>query len=63
MRHIDDDAVANASGIFVAEEGGRILGYITTTLDRATGKGRIPNVAGSFRDEALKLAALGYFGA
>lgn len=45
MRHIDDDANANASGIFVAESEGHILGYITTTIDRATGKGRIPNIA------------------
>ena len=44
-RHIDDDAAANPRGIFVAEEGGRILGYITTSLDRAAGKGRIPNLA------------------
>lgn len=45
MRHIDDDAKANAGGIFVAESDGQILGYITTTIDRAAGKGRIPNIA------------------
>src|SRR5437868_2743775 len=45
MRHIDDDVAANSSGIFVAEGEGRIMGYITTTIDRAAGKGRIPNLA------------------
>lgn len=44
-RHIEDDAAANASGIFVAEENGKILGYITSTVDRVAGKGRIPNLA------------------
>ena len=45
MRHIDEDVAANASGIFVAEDEGKILGYITTTVDRTIGKGRIPNIA------------------
>ncbi|HZJ14915.1 MAG TPA: GNAT family N-acetyltransferase [Chthoniobacteraceae bacterium] len=45
MRHIDDDAAANPGGIFVAESGGEIMGYITTTVDRAAGKGRIANIA------------------
>jgi len=44
-RQIDDDVAAHRDGIFVAEEDGRILGYITTTLDRAVGKARIPNMA------------------
>lgn len=44
-RHLDDDVAANVGGVFVAEEGGRILGYITTQMDRAAGKGRIPNLA------------------
>lgn len=44
-RHLDDDAAANPSGIFVAEADGGIVGYITTTLDRGAGKGRIPNIA------------------
>ena len=44
-RHIDDDVAANAAGIFVAEFEGRVVGYITTLLDRAAGKGRIPNLA------------------
>jgi ribosomal protein S18 acetylase RimI-like enzyme len=44
-RHIDDDVAANPSGIFVAESKGRVVGYITTRLDREAGKGRIPNLA------------------
>jgi ribosomal protein S18 acetylase RimI-like enzyme len=44
-RHIEEDVAANAAGVFVAEENGTILGYITTVLDREAGKGRIPNLA------------------
>jgi len=44
-RHIDEDVEANPTGVFVAEEEGRILGYITTRLERDSGKGRIPNLA------------------
>ena len=44
-RHIEDDAAANPAGIFVAAENGRILGFITTILEREAGKGRIPNLA------------------
>lgn len=44
-RHLDDDAAANPTGIFVAERFGRIVGYITTRMNRATGCGRVPNLA------------------
>jgi ribosomal protein S18 acetylase RimI-like enzyme len=44
-RHIEQDCAANPGGAFVAEEDGRIVGYITTVLDREAGKGRIPNFA------------------
>jgi ribosomal protein S18 acetylase RimI-like enzyme len=44
-RHIEEDVAANPAGVFVAEENGTILGYITTVLDREAGKGRIPNLA------------------
>ncbi len=44
-RHVEDDVAANPDGAFIAEEDGKILGYITTQLDRASGKGRIPNLA------------------
>ena len=66
-RHIDADVAANPSGIFVAETGRRIVGYITTVLERDSGKGRIPNlaVAAEFRGQGLGHAliehALAYF--
>jgi len=44
-RQIEEDVANNAAGVFVAEEGGAILGYVTTVLDREAGKGRIPNLA------------------
>jgi ribosomal protein S18 acetylase RimI-like enzyme len=44
-RHLDDDAAANPAGLFVADSGGQIVGYISTLIDRAAGKGRIPNLA------------------
>jgi len=44
-RQIEDDVTTNAAGVFVAEENGKILGYITSTVDRVAGKGRIPNLA------------------
>ena len=44
-RHIDDDAAINAAGIFVAEEDGQIVGYVSTRVDKATKVGGIPNFA------------------
>jgi len=44
-RHIDEDVASNPTGIFVAESQGRMVGYITTRVDREAGKGRIPNLA------------------
>ncbi len=44
-RQVDEDCEANPAGVFVAEEEGKILGYITTRIDRVVGKGRIPNLA------------------
>lgn len=54
-RHIDEDVAADRDGIFVAESGGRIVGYITTRSDHEAGKGRIPNlaVAAGFRNRGL----------
>ena len=54
-RHIDEDVMANPSGVFVAEAQGAMAGYITTTVDREAGKGRIPNlaVAAEFRGHGL----------
>ena len=44
-RHIDGDCDAQPDGILVAEEEGRVIGYITTRLDSATKLGWIPNMA------------------
>jgi ribosomal protein S18 acetylase RimI-like enzyme len=44
-RQVDEDVEANPSGVFVAEQQGKILGYISTRLDHDCGKGRIPNLA------------------
>src|SRR5205814_1737437 len=44
-RHLDEDVVANPVGVFVAELEGRIVGFISTRVDREAGKGRIPNLA------------------
>jgi ribosomal protein S18 acetylase RimI-like enzyme len=54
-RHIDEDVATNPAGVFVAESHGRIVGYITTLIDRDSGKGRIPNlaVAAEFRGQGL----------
>lgn len=45
MLHIDEDAVANPDGIFVAEVDSEIAGYITTRLNPSTRIGGIPNLA------------------
>ncbi len=54
-RHIDDDVAANPTGIFVAESRERLVGYITTRVERDASKGRIPNlaVAAEFRGQGL----------
>ena len=54
-RHLDDDAARDPAGIFVAEEDGQVVGYITTWQDREAGIGHIPNVAiaASFRGQGL----------
>lgn len=44
-RHLDDDAARDPAGIFVAEDEGRVVGYITTWQDREAGIGHIPNIA------------------
>ena len=50
--HIDEDVAANAAGCFVAECGGRVVGYVTTRVDRVNGIGRIPNLAQTPKLEA-----------
>ena len=44
IRHIDADVEANAEGIFVAEENGVVIGYITTRIDHGSKIGGIPNI-------------------
>lgn len=46
LRHIDADvAGASRRGVFVFEEAGQVVGYISTRLDAATRIGHIPNMA------------------
>jgi ribosomal protein S18 acetylase RimI-like enzyme len=54
-RHLDDDAARDPAGIFVAEEAGQVVGYITTWQDREAGIGHIPNIAidAAFRGQGL----------
>ena len=54
-RHIDEDVALNPAGIFVAEARARVVGFITTRVERETGKGRIPNlaVAPEYRGQGL----------
>lgn len=44
-RHVDEDCEVNPAGVFVAEQDGKVIGYISTRLDHESGKGRIPNLA------------------
>ena len=44
-RQIDDDVAVNPEGTFVAEEGGAVVGYVTTRVDAEAGIGQIPNLA------------------
>jgi len=66
-RDVEDDVHANPAGIFVALQENRILGYISTRIDREAGKGRIPNLAvvadarGSGLGRQLIEHALNYF--
>ena len=61
-RHVDDDVKEHASGIFVVEVDGEILGYISTRLDPEAGKGRIPNlaVAASARGQGIGRKLIGH---
>jgi ribosomal protein S18 acetylase RimI-like enzyme len=55
-RQIEEDCEAHPAGVFVAEENGRVIGYITTRVDREASKGRIPNLA---VDESARGRGLG----
>src|SRR5437868_6787587 len=54
-RHIDDDVARDPNGVFVAEDGVQIVGYVTTWQDCDAGIGHIPNlaVAASHRNQGL----------
>ena len=64
---ISEDVEANPQGVFVAEEGGQILGYLTTRINCETAVGRIVNLAVDAEHrrkgiaKALFEAAFGYF--
>ena len=55
--HVDDDIAANAEGVLVAEYEGRIIGYITVTLNRKAKLGRIPNMAVDERYRGMGIGA------
>ena len=65
--HMDDDAAANPDGIFVWEEDGEVIGYITTRLFRDALIGQIPNISvlpghqGKGIGKALMKSAFDYF--
>jgi ribosomal protein S18 acetylase RimI-like enzyme len=44
-RHLHDDVARDPAGVFVAELDGKVVGFITTWLDRDAGFGMIPNLA------------------
>lgn len=43
-RHVDDDVTRDPQGIFVLEDDGQIVGYISTWCDTEGGIGHIPNL-------------------
>lgn len=44
-RHLDEDWRRDPEGVVVAERDGRVLGFISTWLDREAGIGHIPNIS------------------
>jgi len=44
-RHLDDDVRRDPGGIFVVEQDGRVVGFVSTWLDREAGIGHIPNIS------------------
>jgi ribosomal protein S18 acetylase RimI-like enzyme len=45
LSQIDADCDGNPAGVFVHEEGGQVVGFVTVALDRRTNQGRIMNLA------------------
>jgi ribosomal protein S18 acetylase RimI-like enzyme len=54
-RHLDEDVARDPAGLFVLEDAGRIVGYISTWRDGEAGIGHIPNlvVDSSYRGQGL----------
>lgn len=54
-RHLDDDVARPTAAIFVAEDEGQVVGYVTTWQDPEAGIGHIPNlaVAAGYRNRGL----------
>ena len=44
-RQIDDDVACSTGAAFVAEESGKVMGYVTTRVDKEAGIGHIANLA------------------
>ena len=44
-RDVAVDCELQPDGVFVADEDGQVIGFVTSRLDRFTGIGRIPNLA------------------
>lgn len=66
-KHVDADVSANPEGVFVYEEDGNVLGYISTRIDHDSKVGQIPNLSvlpecrGKGAGKALMKAAFDYF--
>ena len=64
---MDADVAANSDGIFVYEDNGTVIGYITTRIDHESKIGGIPNLAvlpghqGKGVGKDLMKAAFDYF--
>jgi len=44
-RHLDQDATRDPEGIIVAEQAGRIVGFVSCWIDREGGMGHVPNIS------------------
>jgi ribosomal protein S18 acetylase RimI-like enzyme len=66
-KHVDADVSANPNGVFVFEENGKVMGYISTRIDHDSKIGQIPNLSvlpecrGKGAGKALMKAAFDYF--
>jgi ribosomal protein S18 acetylase RimI-like enzyme len=61
-RHIEGDVQKCPEGVFVAEDQGAIIGYITAWIDQEAGVGFIPNLAvdSSARGQGIGRALIEY---